>query len=276
MPKHRRLTDLYVRGKDVTFDDGEGEEITVYVKKLNPVSHEKAMRSANAARSRTLALRGQRDTDDFHAMWAEVEDYQFDDLLNYIVLEESSKREPAVEAELAGEEEWAKEDYLQGLRDAWQEGLDERYATDPTDADAKACFDELQRFMKQVTDVMEGEADKIRADFEHKPIDVLRDNVFERVIGMQASLAWLAEYRRQEVFHGTFEPDRKTRYFTSRAEVDEIPAEVYVVLTTTYREISVDPTEGKGSEGTLSSSISSVALDEVETGVSSGPEAASQ
>lgn len=253
MPKSRRLSDLYVRGKELTFDDGDGEAIDVYVKKFNPVDHEKALRASNAARSRVLALRSNRDSDEFWAMWAEVEDYTRDDLVNYLVMEEVSKLEPAVEAELASEEEWSKEDYLQGLRDAWTDGLADQYATDEEDAEAKACFDVLKRFADKVATVMEGETERVRADMEAKPDDVLRETVFERIIAMQASLSWLTEYRRQEVYRGTCEPDRKTRYFVSREEVDELPIEIYSALTAAYREISVDPTEGKDLEEILSS-----------------------
>lgn len=273
MPKSRRLSDLYVRGRELSLDDGSGEPVKVYVKKMTPVDHEAALRGANAARSRTLSVRRDVNSDEYQAMWGEVEGYEHSELLTYLALEEAGSREPVVEAELAAEEEWSKDDYLQGLRDAWVD-LEETYHTDPDDVDAKRCFDELARFAALVDERVAGDLESLRRDFAGKSVEALRELVFEKIVAAKASMSWLLEYRRQEVFLSTYDPDRKLRYFEKRSEVDEIAAEVFAALSNAYREISVDPLEGKDLEETPSSSDSSASPEAAAMGASSGPTAA--
>src|SRR3954469_5704211 len=59
----RRLGDLFVVGREVTFDDGQGAPISVYVRKLNTSEHERALRRANSERSKVLAAKTDKDSD---------------------------------------------------------------------------------------------------------------------------------------------------------------------------------------------------------------------
>src|SRR4051812_31682431 len=54
-PKRRRLSDLYVVGKTVVFEDPEGD-VEIYLRRPNPFEHEEALREGNLARAK-MALR---------------------------------------------------------------------------------------------------------------------------------------------------------------------------------------------------------------------------
>jgi hypothetical protein len=276
--RRRRLTDLYIVGTEVVFDDGQGDPITVFLRKLGPVEHETALKRANAARSRMAAVKRQPDSDDYLAHYAAVTEFSEEELASYLLEEHRASRAPIVEAELASEGEWAKDGYLDGLHEAWLDGgMKEAYAKDPEDPEAKRVFDELGRFADKVDAEVAAEVEAKRADLEHMDLEKLQQAVFEKYMEVQASLAWLTEYRRCEIWLATRDPkDKKTRYFESRDEVNDLPIEVSQRLMDAYRDISVEPMEGKDSLATDTSSPSSEQQENPVTGEDSGQSVASQ
>lgn len=274
MPKKRRLTDLFIIGADVTVDDGQGEPVTVFARKLTPIDHETALRRANAARSRNFAIRNEPDSEEFLALTSMVRDYSKPDLQSYLSEDFRGTRALIVEERRADDDDWKKDNYLQGLRDAWNDGLDATFAEDPTDVDAKRVRDELDRFNALAEADLAAEIADFQGTLEDRDVEELRDMVLDKLIEVRASIAWLNEYRRCEVWLSVRESDRKSRYFTSREEVDDLSFEVFTQLQEAYREISVEPTEGKDSAATPPSSPSSEQQGEPEAGTSSGPKVA--
>lgn len=268
--KKRRLADLYVTGQEVTLNDGEGEAIAVYVRKLNPVDQEGALRRANAQRSRAMSVKHDPESDGYAIARGSVDELSRDDLLEYLVEDERQSRLPVLTAELAAEDEWAKDDYLSGLRDAWDDGgVHEQHLTEPDD-ETERIQAELERFDTALKNITESHLDSFRSDVEEKTDEQLRDTVFDKILVVQASIAWLTEYRKCEVWKAVREVDKRTPYFLSREEVDELPREVLNTLMTVYAEISVEPTEGKDSQDKAASSPSSESADTEEAPENSG------
>jgi hypothetical protein len=231
----------------------------VWLQKLNPLEHEKAIRSAGAARARAMLEGRNRDGEAWQEAYADMHDLgPRETLIDYLIAEEISKRTDAHEAELAFEEEWAKDGYLQGLRDSWEGGLKDRYVIDAGDEEASRVFTELQRFSDQVSAQVEPETADLRRDYDDISDDALMQKAVERFIELRSGLAWLREFRRSEVFYATREiDDHRKYYFTTRDEVDNLASEVFTQLTTAYQELIVDPSEGKDSAKILSSLPSS-------------------
>lgn len=267
----RRLTDLYVVGKEVEFDDGEGEPIKVYVRKLNAGQHDRALRRANAERSKLLATKKHPESEEYTNQWAIVEQFSRVDLVEYLGEDEKQRRAAALEAELAAEDEWSKDDYLQGLRDAWNEGLSERAETEPDDVEVKRVSDELERFNAAANKIIKQHVASFTDDMEDISDDVLQQRVFDKLVEVQASLAWLTEYRACELWLSVRDEDKVNEYFNHRDEINSLPNEVIEKLMAVYREISVDPLEGKSSRQTDTSSTSSEPVANTETEDSSTP-----
>lgn len=276
MAAKRRLTDMYRIEKAVTFDDGQGDPITVIVRKMNPVDHQNALRYANAARSRAATLKNHPEDDEYQSQFSNVVDYTREDLTRYLIEEARINRTPVLEAELADEKEWKDEGYLDGLQHAWQDGLKDQYAMDPTDTEAERVFQELNRFSTKLDEMVQAELDSLEDDLDLKPEDDLRKTVFERLLNTQASLAWLQEYRRCEVAFGTRTEDGKKKYFEHRDEVSELPMEIFAKLSETYLELTVPVDEGKDSQETEASSPSSAQPESPEAESASGQQDASQ
>jgi hypothetical protein len=256
MARKRRLQDLYVTGAEVTFDDGTGDPITVYVRKLNAVEHETALKHANAARARAMAVLKDRDSIDYQDIWSDAQDLDRDSLERYLADEERANRIAVVEAELSQEDEWAEDGYLDGLQEAWGE-LEATYFEDPEDEEAKRVFGELKRFSDQVKKEIEAHVDNLLADLEGVPDDTLRERVLKKNVQMRASMAWITTFRRAELWLAVREKDRKTRYFDKFEDLEDLSDAVLSRLAGTYKDISVDPTEGKGSRAKGDSSVSS-------------------
>lgn len=258
MAPSRRLQDLFVVGREFELnDDSGGDPVTVYLKKLSPVEHETAMRRANAARARTIATANAPDSDEYLDTWESVADFDRDGLTLYLVEDRRLTRTQVIEAEFGAEEEWSKDTYLVGLREEWEDRLKEVWATNNEDPDAARVHGELKRFSDTVQKAVEAELEAFQTDLESRSDEALRQQVLEKFLTVKASLAWLIEYRRCEVWLATRERDKKTRVFATREEVDDLPVEVHSALSEAYRALVVDPQEGKGSRGTGSSSRSS-------------------
>jgi hypothetical protein len=254
MATKRRLTDMYRVEKSITFDDGQGDPITVVVRKMNPVDHQSALRYANAARSRAAALKNHPEDDEYQAQWALVLDYDRESLTRYLLEDFRINRSPILEAELADDEEWKKDGYLDGLQHDWMDHLKDVYAADPEDVDAKRVFTELQRFTDKLDEIVQAAVDNLEDDLEKKSEQDLRQQVFDKLFSSYASIAWLNEYRRCEVAYSVRTEDGKERYFKHRDEVSELPTEIFQQLQEAYRELTVEVQEGKDSLVTEGSS----------------------
>ena len=265
MTKTRRLTDLYLVGKPLSFDDGtEGEEpIEVFIRKLNPVDHERAMRLANSARARTAVNQSDPESEDYQDVMGGLLEYTKEALVVYLVEEERGGRKAVVEAEIEAEEEWEEKDYLQGLRDVDLETCPEE--------EGNRVRAELARFDAKVKEELDARILDFEDDLEGKPVDVLRQMVFDKIYDIRTSMSWLTEYRRCEMWLSTRLPDKRTYYFEDRSEIDDLPLEVFVQLQAAYQDLTVDPTEGKDLGVTDTSLDSSDSPESPETEPPSSP-----
>jgi hypothetical protein len=270
--KKRRLGELYQVGKMLTFDDGEGEAVQVYLRKLNTIDMEKALRQANGARAAVLAAR--KDIKSSAYMDTKyAADLQLSTktaCISLLAEKKVAEKRGSVEAEVQDEEEWSKEGYLQGLWDAWSGGLNKRDVEQ--DPEAKRVLDELNRYEEQVKKVLDGYREEAERDFTDKSPSELYDLALDVFFDRQADLAWFSEIRRSEVFMAVRDPDEHgSPYFESREEVDQLATPVIQRLQEEYQTLTVDVMEGKDSRPTEDSSKSSAPSEAVVTSNTSGP-----
>lgn len=280
----RRLTDLFILGKQLTLDDGysetgpdgeviDYEPVTVWVQKMNPVEQAEASRHADAARARYLAVKSQHESDEYMQQMNAVLSFgdDLDQMATFIIGDEAQKTRAAVTARLSSEERWSKDNYLQGLYDSWNGPLKDEWLKDNNHEEASRVFVELSRFNKEVDDEVEVELQPLIDSKKDLDIGALRHLMVERMIDLDAGQQWMDEFYRWQMYLNTREPeDHKKKYFLSRAEVDELSHGVVRILREAFQELEVEVQEGKFSPGTPPSSPSSEAPAEEETEVSSG------
>jgi hypothetical protein len=277
-PTKRRLTDLWVVGRELTLDDGGGDPITVWIQKLNSAEANEANRKCDAARARVIAGRADEDSDGWRAIQGSVRDYaqgNIEVLVEFLLMEERNKIARSVEARVAAEEEWSKDNLLQGLRDAWNDDLERRWLEDDTheaDMEATRCKEELDRFVAQMTEIVDNEVEVIHDAWAHQSVGELELRMGLRLLDIEGNQAWMKELYSCQIYFGTRHPDRKkVRYFESRDEVDTLSLEAYAALHNAFDTLEVDAAEGKDLPAPTDSSPSSEAQGEAETEPVSGP-----
>lgn len=250
VPGRRRLRDLFVVGKLVTVDDSTGDPIEIWVQKLTPYEAKQSVDRSNAARAKVRALRF-KDEDDLRATIAGDEDLDgfFDSrdaMINMLNATKLSEERQSTEAELAEQEEWSKDGYLEGLREQWTPKMEARYLVDDTDAEANAIHDELDRFRLLVEEKMAGTRTALARKYDDQSDEELMKLTIDQMIDLQADDAWVLEFRRQEMYCSVRDPeDHDGYYFESADEVDFLAGETRRRITQEIDSLSVDPSEGK-------------------------------
>lgn len=253
--KRRRLSDLYVKGRELAPTDGNGEPVKVWLNKLNEVDRESCLRRANAAKARYMIEADNESSDQFAAMYAEARDVRSrDELVAFLISEEAQTARRRIEAEIAGtEDKWSEDDYLQGLIDAWigddeNPGLSATIVEDPDDPEAQRVSAELDKFEAQVRAELDVERNRLVKDWEDVEIDTLRRKAAHRLVELKAGEEFIREFRRQQIFYAVREPnDHRKRYFATVAEVDDLDDELRLFLIEHYENLVVAPDEGKDS-----------------------------
>lgn len=277
MVKRRKLSDLYQRGKLVVFDDGteipeDEEAAAVYIKKLNSIESEKALRMANAEKAKIMAASRDPQSEIYLSTMNDIDTKGGrEDWIRDLAEDKAGRLLPQIEDELGAEEEWSKNDYLQGLMDSWENGLRDQHVTEP-DEDSERVWAEIQRFNNLVQNRFEGELERFKKDFDTKTDDQLRDLLIKQLIDRRADFSWLREYRRAELLFAVRDPEEHAKpYFASMEDLNEISNEIFIRLVQEYQLLNVDILEGKGLPQTAASSETSEQPEPQATEVSSGP-----
>jgi hypothetical protein len=250
MIKKRRLSDLYVVGEEMTFEDPGGDEpIVVWVQKLSPVQHEAVLRDSGAARAPILALKHlPLGHDDLAPYESELEEsLRHISMVDILVAKKEGAIRAAKEDEVAAEDEWDKENYLQSLTDAWNESLMVEWAKDNSHVEAARVHDELERFNAAVDKKTKGAMRHVRRDYESMSDEETHLEALHQIIDFASDIRWMTEYRRQELYYAVrvSEEDNRTLYFEDVGEVGELSAQVFQQLLSTFQNLTLNPLEVK-------------------------------
>lgn len=275
--KRRRLSDLYVTGREVNINDDTGEDpVTVWVQKLNPVENDDALRRGSSHRARILSFKKDPDSEDYKRAEVDVHDFMNrEQMVQAAIRDELEDWQTRIEAENAAEESWSKDDYLQGLVDLWEgtedePGLKETYAANPADPEAARVNGELERFNEQVLEQVEAKRVTLHADWAGASDDDLLAKAVSRLFEVRATNEFVAEYEVWQVYYATRQAeDHSKLYFRDADEVRRTAGEVREQIAGHYRNLSVDVVEGKDSAEIPASSPSSEPAEPAAVGASS-------
>jgi hypothetical protein len=263
LSSRRRLTDLYIRGQEVSLEDDAVDEndapeppIVVWVSKISPLENKEAADRAASARATILAAKYFEDTHEDRIVYLDqlssIDGRE--DMINFLIAPKMQEIELSHEAELASEGKWSKDNYYESLREAWAGGLAEKYDEDPKDVDAKKVHAELTKFVNEVEKRVDADRIDMQGEWDIKSDEELRHAVVDRLIESESDYAWLAEFRKWQLFYSVREPNNhKQKYFVAKEEVDSLDPRILHQLVDTFLQLSVDPLEGKDSGETPSS-----------------------
>lgn len=252
-PKRRRLSDLFVVGKELEFDDGQGDPIKIWIQKLTQGETQQAVEAARPAKTKITAIK--RLPEDHPAKLRyldELESEGFDDeesLISYLIQNKLEEARLSAEAKIAAEDEWAKDDYLIGLQSAWNEELEEIWIKRDEDADLESAdrvYEELRRYTDQVEKEIESAKQELIYEYDDLSLQALQRKAVNKLIEDHGDNALLAAFRKQQIFFATrTAEDHSQLYFESVNEIDKLPTPIHSKILITYLEMSVDNIEGK-------------------------------
>ena len=254
-PKRRRLSDLFVVGEEIEFDDGRGDPIKIWVQKLTNGETQQAVEASRPAKIKITAIK--RLADDHPAKLRyldELESEGFDSqetLIGYLIQNKLEEERFSAEARIGAEDEWAKDDYLTGLQDSWNNELQEIWIKGEKEdkekfEEADRIYAELRRFTDQVDREIEAAKQELTYDYDDFSLEALQRKAVNKLIDDHGDNALLAAFRKQQLFYATRDADDHSKqYFESVDEIDTLPTKIHSKLLLTYLEISVDGVEGK-------------------------------
>jgi hypothetical protein len=251
-PKRRRLSDLYIVGREMSFNDGEDEEpVKIWLSKISPIEQRDAADQATKVRGKILALKHSPDAVNERLLYED----QFNDLglssrdeiIAFVAASKIQEAMTSNEHRIAAEDAWTNENYLKSLQDAWNDGLSEAWVKDPDDdPEAARVYAELKRFAEEVDAATADDKANIIAEFDHVSDEELRSRAVDKIIEAEADFAWLNEFSFYQIFYAVREiDDHKKRYFDNVNEVKGIDTSIVTELVSTYREMTVEGVEGK-------------------------------
>ena len=249
LSRRRRLTDLYIRGKELSLNDNTDEEpIVVWVSKISPLENRDAAERASQVRATILAAKYLDDHDDGRIQYldqlSELGDR--DNIINFLILPKLQEAQLSHEAELASEDKWSKDNYYASLLESWNSGMAEKYQENPKDTEAKKVFSELTKFANEVEKRVDADRIDLQSTYDIKSDEEIRREAIDRLIDTESDFAWLAEFRKWQIFFAVREPgSHKDRYFLQKEEVDALDPRILAEIVNTFLEVSVDSLEGK-------------------------------
>lgn len=251
-PKRRRLSDLYIVGKEMVFNDDSGEEpIEIWLSKISPIEQRDAADQATKARAKILSLKNSPEAESERLLYEDQLDdlglFDRDDLVTFLSASKIEEARISNEQRIASEDPWAEDDYLNSLQSAWNDGLMDEWVIDPdANEEAARVYSELKRFTDEVEETMIDEVENIKAEFDQIDEEKLRADAVNKILESEADFAWMNEFSYYQVFYSVRYPeDHKLRYFESVDEVKCLDTRILSEIIKTYRDMTVEGVEGK-------------------------------
>lgn len=246
----RRLSDLYVVGEEVVFDDGTDDPITVWLQKLTPSETQVAVDASRPVKAIVASVKRLPEDDPAKAVYYDeldkAEMLTKRDKMHFLIKPKLDEFRISTEYKIADEEEWSKDDYLIGLQTAWAKELRERWLENQEDEEADRVYKELVRFSDKVDAEVEAEENELIYEIQDLSEAEIDRRVVNRLIEDHANKKLIEEFRMQQVFLATrCVDDHSKLYFESRQELDQLSSSVINKLQLQYAFMSVDPMEGK-------------------------------
>ena len=153
---------------------------------------------------------------------------------------------------MSEEGEWAEDDYLQSLVDAWDletqlqytsaKAEDEDAVVDP---EVEEIYKEIKRFNDELDEKLKNQ--KIGLVKEHQQLSEkeLELLVLDALLERDASIEWLRTYKDTQILYGVMDRETMTRIYDTSKEVADIPTPLYRIYIEALTPTAILPKELK-------------------------------
>lgn len=247
-PARDRLLKLYIPGKEVTFEDENGE-FSVWLQKINTWQERDAVQKSKISRAPIMALKRDLDNPDRYIYEDLLEKWGYTSReiqIKFFIGPKLQEARDSAEARIAYEDEWKNDDYLNTLQEAWNGGLAERFTLDQDDVEAKRVFSELYRYTQQVDSAVEHEEKELIASYSDYSDEKVYEKAIDFLIEREADAVQIEEFRRWQMFYAARSiDDHDEMFFVERSDLDAIDPSVYERLVQEYIDMIFEGLEGK-------------------------------
>ena len=274
--KFHRLTDLFARGQQLVLFEAE---MVVWVARLNAFERAEVNKDASAGRAKRLHL---LRTDDEELMMLEsaITDYSRDDIIASLVNAAGNENFVKAVDDIRADKEWREKlEVIERGRSLAQDQVT------PDQEELNRLGELYGSYQEEVGRRQARFDNETRAELNELDDEALREKYRDTYKSMLASTAWIEEQQVSEIFYALRECeadpgnptdhtkcDHSKRFLESRADVRQLPDEVYDNVRRIIQELSIPAREAGNSAAPQSSSASSERPAEAEESTPSIPE----
>jgi hypothetical protein len=249
-PVRRSLFDLFVLGEEVSFDDGSGEPVVIWVQKLTQGETQECVEMARPAKQKIVSIKRLDDDNPLKLRYLdELESNGYEteqDFIEYVLRDKINESLISARERIAAEEEWSKDEYLVGLQKAWNDELYLRWLQNPEDEEAIRVFEELKRYTDQVTEEAKADKNELIYEIQDLSLDALKRKAMNSLIEEHSDNALINEFRKFQLYYAVRNnDDRSQKYFDSADQIKFLPDTVLNKIQNVFNDLSVDGFEGK-------------------------------
>lgn len=274
--KRRRLSELYVKGEEVRFnedgvvedkEDQTDDDIIVWVQPPDPLQREEAVRAASAAKARTQIAA--RDPESRVSLETDmyVGDLDPGDLRNYLVDAQTRDVRSRAMRDVLGREEWEDFTALQDSMREWEEaGFPETDEWQPLIERDKEYGQQIQERIKEIIE-------DTRAGLDLLGDEEVMKRARKRYVESVANQSFMQAYEIHMLFFACRDDEDHRELFFG--DIDELKGQeefVQIALAEALSKFINDPAEAKNSRRAVRGSEQSEPPEEQETSEASTPE----
>ncbi len=242
----KSLEDLYEAGREYDISPHSDGTAMIYIRKLGPLQQAEAVRKANAERTKIKTLLDDKENEEYLTLVREAAEVDREEKIEQLAQTEVAEDRAKIEQEISEKEDWASDDKLQGLVDAWEGGLLEEWLKGEglRSEESERVYADITRFNDEVVKKLEGRLKQAKRPLQDKTDDELNDMVAEAQVEYEASIAWMRTFRLYQIVFGVHDTDRN-RMFDHIDEVSSLPSELFGKLVDALLDLTTPTLEVK-------------------------------
>jgi hypothetical protein len=217
----RKLEELWNTSEEFDFSPAKDGSFMVKVRKLGPAEQQLAAREASSARTTFTLMAKDPESAQNINMVNDLSEIPREDKVTQLAMSELADQREKIEQEISGFEEWKKDGKLQGLVDAWENGLLEEWlkGEGARSEESERVFAEMQRFTEEVETKLASELEIAKRRFDHFEDEEIDQKMIDAQVEYDSSAEWLRVFRMYQIMYGVREIEADDPIFES---IDEI------------------------------------------------------
>jgi hypothetical protein len=225
----RKLEELWNASEEFDFSPASDGSFMVNVRKLGPTEQQLAAREASSARTTFVLMAKDEKSPHNINMLYDLESISREDKITQLAMAELADQREKIEQEVSAFEEWKKDGKLQGLVDAWEDGLLQEWLKGEGERseESERVYGEMQRFTEEVESKLSNELEIAKKKFENLDDDEINQKMVNAQVEYDSSAEWLRVFRMYQIKYGVRDIETNEPIFESVEEIAGVPTDLF-------------------------------------------------